>query len=155
MTVVAADIAQAAQCLAQASSTGGEAAWSVAPATRRRGGKVPAHTSACSRLPTSSPSHQQAQSGQLVQQLLLPGADRKGKMEGSSCLPGLGQVWRLEKAAPWWGLLSWGRDGGWVVDMMLSMGGTVGTVWREVGRAAEVGKEKSGTCVLRWAQPAT
>lgn len=62
-------------------------------------------------LPTSSPwsARASASSEWLVQELLSPGADRKGKMEGSSCLPSLSQVWLLEKAAPRRGLLSPGE----------------------------------------------
>lgn len=40
-----------------------------------------------------------ASSERPVQQLLLPGVDRKGKAEGSSCLPRLNQVRLLEKGA--------------------------------------------------------
>lgn len=61
-----------------------------------------------------------ASSERPVQQLLLPGADRKGKAEGSSCLPRLSQVRLLEKGALQSRAAVPGeREGGWVGDMML------------------------------------
>lgn len=51
MTVCAANTIQATWCLFEAASTSGEAEQSLAPATRRNGGKVPAGISCCSSRP--------------------------------------------------------------------------------------------------------
>lgn len=98
------------------------AVWSMAPAMRKRRGKVPVCNWCCSSQPPFSVCVRQ-NSERMVQQLLLPGACRKGKVEGSSCLSSSNQVQLLEKAVLQRGLLSQGREDEWVGDMMLLMVG--------------------------------